>query len=92
MAQAYKKYKNMTPQDDIFRVTDVRSMQMALVKLEYDPGVIDGLWGSNTSSAVRAFQKSYHLPNTGGRELETMTAIQAAYYERLRKGEADADG
>jgi hypothetical protein len=88
MAKAYEKYKNMTPQDDIFRVTDVRSMQMALVRLGYDPGVIDGLWGKNTAGAVREFQKSYHLPNTGGRELEVMTAIQAAYYERLRKGES----
>jgi hypothetical protein len=87
MAQAYKKYKNMTPQDDIFRVTDVRSMQKALTDLGFDPGVVDGLWGKNTSGAVREFQKSYHLPNTGGRELEVMTALQAAYYERLRKGE-----
>jgi hypothetical protein len=82
MAKAYEKYKKMGPQDDIFRVTDVRSMQMCLAKLGYDPGVIDGLWGKNTSQAVRNFQVKYHLPNTGGRELEVMTALQAAYYER----------
>jgi hypothetical protein len=86
MAQAYKKYKTMKPEDNIFRVTDVRSIQMALVKLGFDPGVIDGLWGKNSSQAVREFQLAYHLPPTGGREKEVMTALQGAYYA-IERGE-----
>jgi hypothetical protein len=87
MRQAYEKYRHMTTTEtpDVFRVIDVKSMQEALTYLGFDPGVIDGLWGKNTSQAVRNFQVKYHLSNTGGRELETMTAIQAAYYEREQK-------
>ncbi len=37
----------------------VTNLQYMLVALGYDPGTIDGIYGSNTSKAVSAFQRDY---------------------------------
>jgi peptidoglycan hydrolase-like protein with peptidoglycan-binding domain len=38
------------------RGTDVRQLQQALSAIGYDPGPIDGVFGSKTAAAVKAFQ------------------------------------
>jgi peptidoglycan hydrolase-like protein with peptidoglycan-binding domain len=43
----------------------VRQLQSALKDLGYDPGVIDGRFGSETESAVRAFQGDRGLTADG---------------------------
>lgn len=44
---------------------DLRSLQIRLQQLGYDPGVPDGIWGRRTSGAIQAFQKDYGLPSNG---------------------------
>jgi hypothetical protein len=44
---------------------DVQQVQMKLTELGYDPGPSDGIYGSRTETAVRAFQKDRGLPITG---------------------------
>ena len=55
-----------------------RSVQIALDKLGFDPGDIDGIIGRNTRAAIRAFQNSIDAPQTG-----TLTESQRdALFER----------
>jgi hypothetical protein len=42
-----------------------RSIQADLVKLGFDPGPVDGVAGSKTRSAIRAYQEQYGLPADG---------------------------
>jgi hypothetical protein len=42
-----------------------REIQAALVELGYDPGPIDGIWGKQTRSAVKAFQRDAGLVADG---------------------------
>ncbi|MCI5078657.1 DUF4384 domain-containing protein [Oricola sp.] len=44
---------------------DRRRVQVALQKLNFNPGVADGIFGSRTRAAIRAFQAAYNLPQTG---------------------------
>ncbi len=48
---------------------------------------IDGIYGNETESAVRAFQKSKGLPVSGTVDLETHRALEAEYQLLLRKNE-----
>ena len=50
---------------------DVQLVQERLVELGFDPGVIDGVTGRRTRSAVLAFQEKHGLPQTG--ELDAVT-------------------
>ncbi len=43
----------------------VRAAQVALKQKGHDPGPIDGVLGPSTSAAVKAFQQSEGLPETG---------------------------
>jgi peptidoglycan hydrolase-like protein with peptidoglycan-binding domain len=43
----------------------VRELQQALKGLGYDPGVVDGQFGSGTESAVKAFQKAQGITVDG---------------------------
>lgn len=43
------------------RGTEVTKLQTALKKLNFDPGAIDGIFGSKTEEAVINFQKSHQL-------------------------------
>jgi lipoprotein-anchoring transpeptidase ErfK/SrfK len=54
----------------------VLEVQLALNRLGYSAGSIDGLVGSQTRAAIRAFQSAVDLPATG--------AVDAATRERLR--------
>jgi peptidoglycan hydrolase-like protein with peptidoglycan-binding domain len=43
----------------------VQQLQRALKDLEYDPGDVDGRFGTKTESAVKAFQRDRHLTVDG---------------------------
>ncbi len=55
-------------------VTRVKSIQRALQTAGYDPGKIDGIIGSDTRAAVRAFQQKMGLA-TGGITSETLKKL-----------------
>ncbi|WP_346726709.1 peptidoglycan-binding domain-containing protein [Bacillus suaedaesalsae] len=41
------------------RGEEVKQVQRALKQINFDPGAIDGIYGSNTENAVRRFQSMY---------------------------------
>ena len=57
---------------------DVTYLQQSLTKLGYNPGPIDGIFGSNTETAVRLFQKAKGLVVDGIVGNNTWTAIDNA--------------
>ena len=54
---------------------------------ELPPIFIDGIYGTETEAAVRAFQKSKGLPVTGTVDLETHRILENEYRLLLRKNE-----
>lgn len=50
--------------------------QVALARLGFSPGSIDGVTGSQTRSALRAFQKRMGLPQTGELDSATRATLQ----------------
>ena len=44
---------------------EVKALQENLKKLGYDPGTIDGVYGTKTVNAVKSFQKDYNLTVDG---------------------------
>lgn len=57
-------------------------LQRDLASLGYDPGTIDGLFGSRTSAAIAAFQAAQGLPVNGVPGIDTLQALETA----LRQG------
>ncbi len=55
----------------------VRSIQMKLTVLGYEPGPADGLVGPSTIKAVRAFQVDQGLPETGELTQELLSQLDA---------------
>jgi hypothetical protein len=53
----------------------VKSVQRRLAALKYDPGAIDGNFGSNTEAAVWAFQEVNGIPVTGVIDARTKRAL-----------------
>lgn len=60
---------------------DVKYLQTTLVKLGYNPGSIDGIFGSKTYAAVRLFQKAYGLVVDGIVGKSTWDAIDKALHQ-----------
>ncbi|PWV99083.1 putative peptidoglycan binding protein [Hoeflea marina] len=58
---------------------DVRSVQVALSLLGYDPGPIDGVIGSRTLSALAEFQSDNGLEPTGEMDEETAALLSPGY-------------
>jgi len=56
----------------------VRNVQQALNDKGYNAGAVDGQWGPATEDAVRRFQQASGLPQTGGLEPPTLTALGVA--------------
>jgi len=56
----------------------VRNVQQALNDKGYNAGAVDGQWGPATEDAVRRFQQASGLPQTGGLERPTLTALGVA--------------
>ncbi len=60
------------------QVRTMRDVQQRLQDLGYDPGVIDGVPGARTMSALAAFQKDRGLRPTGRMDSVTREALGAA--------------
>ena len=56
----------------------VKSLQQALITLGYLTGTPDGIFGSKTRTAVKAFQRSKKLTADGVAGKKTLTAIQSS--------------
>lgn len=63
------------------RGTEVTKLQTALTKLNFDPGVIDGIFGFKTEEAVINFQKSQQLVPDGIVGEKTWAKLDAALQE-----------
>jgi peptidoglycan hydrolase-like protein with peptidoglycan-binding domain len=61
------------PQEDV-----VRDAQIALRNAGYEPGRIDGVMGPKTQAAIREFQTSRGLPQTGTLDTTTQQQLFAA--------------
>lgn len=57
---------------------NVREIQLALAGAGYLPGPIDGIWGRQTASAVRIFQKDHGLEIDGIVGPQTLAALQSS--------------
>jgi lipoprotein-anchoring transpeptidase ErfK/SrfK len=57
----------------------VRRMQQRLTDLGYDPGPIDGQWGTATSFAVWAFQKVNHINPSSNCGTKTWAALASPH-------------
>ena len=60
------------------RGDDVLALQLRLQELGYDPGTADGIYGSGTKEAVRAFQKRNSLSADGMAGQQTQARLYAA--------------
>jgi peptidoglycan hydrolase-like protein with peptidoglycan-binding domain len=54
----------------------VTKVQKTLADLGYAPGPIDGAWGENTASAIRAFQRDRSIAETGKITPELLAELQ----------------
>jgi peptidoglycan hydrolase-like protein with peptidoglycan-binding domain len=78
------------------RNADVRALQQRLKELHYDPGKIDGKYGTTTQMAVWAFQKINHIKRSGTvskrmwRALDTPRTPEAVS-KRHEKNRVDVD-
>ena len=59
------------------RGSDVRDLQARLAGAGFDPGPADGIFGSNTDSAVRAYQRARALDVDGIVGAQTWSALDA---------------
>ena len=50
---------------------------MALSRLGYDPGALDGVIGANTRAALRRWQKAKGLPADGYLSLDMVQRLRA---------------
>lgn len=67
----------------------VRSVQLMLTALGFDPGRTDGYFSEKTELAVKAFQKVHELNVTGIVDTDTANKLETAYAEKLRAQESD---
>lgn len=64
---------------DLIRGPDVYMLQARLMSLGYDPGKLDGKFGSKTEAAVKAFQQALLLEPNGVVDSETWEVLRDAY-------------
>ncbi len=64
----------------------VKTLQQALITLGYLTGTPDGVFGSKTKKAVKAFQKSKKLTADGVAGKKTLTAVQSALAGGISSG------
>jgi len=58
------------------RKTEIKRIQTALLRATFNPGTIDGVWGSKTCSAMLAFQKSrFGSAKKAWLDIETWTKL-----------------
>jgi peptidoglycan hydrolase-like protein with peptidoglycan-binding domain len=74
------------------RGTDVRQLQQALKAGGYDPGSIDGVFGSKTATAVKAFQQARGLTVDGVVGAQSRKTIAALLEVSQHAGALSASG
>ena len=70
----------------------VKSLQQALITLGFLKGTPDGVFGSKTKKAVKAFQKSKKLTADGVAGKKTLAAIQSALSGKGSSAASDSSG
>jgi len=73
IAEGYAKWEQIVCKSSITRTT-IRKVQEALQAAGYYKGPIDGVWGSSSRSATRAYQKAKGLP-VAGLSVATMQSL-----------------
>ncbi len=68
----------------------VEALQQKLEELGYYAGLVDGDYGTATEDAVRAFQSSEGLSETGTLDHDTMLAISAKHATEVEQAHIDA--
>jgi peptidoglycan hydrolase-like protein with peptidoglycan-binding domain len=61
-----------------------RDVQRQLKALGFNPGGVDGNFGSQTEAAVRAYQQKYRLPETGKLDEATLRSLLPGRFEAAR--------
>ena len=61
----------------------IKGAQERLKVAGHDPGSVDGVWGPQTESAVRAYQQQHGLPVSGALDEATRTALGLTTAQRL---------
>jgi His-Xaa-Ser repeat protein HxsA len=70
----------------------VQSVQQALKQKGYDVGTIDGQWGTNTQDALRQFQQSQGITQTGNLDAQTLSALGVQQNEGAQGGTSSSSG
>ncbi|WP_416896935.1 MAG: peptidoglycan-binding domain-containing protein [Minwuia sp.] len=63
--------------DRLTRRDEIKELQRLLIDRGYDPGVADGLPGSKTRDAIRAWQSDRGLPEVGQINRDVLTRLRA---------------
>jgi peptidoglycan hydrolase-like protein with peptidoglycan-binding domain len=77
-ANLYQPSSEVMPSEARPQENVVRDAQIALRNAGYEPGRIDGLMGPKTQQAIREFQTSHGLPQTGTLDATTQQQLFAA--------------
>jgi peptidoglycan hydrolase-like protein with peptidoglycan-binding domain len=67
----------------------VTRLQDGLLQLGYDPGPVDGVFGSRTQSAVKQFQRDSSLADDGIVGPKTWAALEEAWIQSQSHPEAE---
>jgi hypothetical protein len=62
---------------------DVAGLQKVLTNLGYQPGAVDGSWGSQSRAGLRAFQADHGLTVTGIPDSKTIDKLKSAFENPL---------
>jgi len=70
----------------------VRSAQQALKQKGYDVGTVDGQLGPNTESALRQFQQSQGITQSGNLDQQTLSALGVDENQAAQSGMSSSQG
>lgn len=68
---------------------DVKNAQIMLKAINFKPDRVDGYYSEKTASAVKKFQQSVKLPDTGVVDSETATKLEQAVLTEIKNPEND---
>ena len=69
---------------------EVYRVQKALRERGYDPGSLDGVWGTSTAGAVKRFQRDMGLPVTGRLDDRTRSGLGIISSDRSIRRQKEA--
>jgi carboxyl-terminal processing protease len=78
------------PLEEDMNSEQVKNAQEILDGLGLAPGRTDGYFSSETTTAVKAFQKNYDLPATGKIDTKTAAKLEVAAVNEMKKEKNDA--